>query len=699
MDRVKRIENLREQALRGAWSLDQVYFNFYRIFEKNAALGSLEKRFANAYDFALSEIEPSIDEGELILGKPVHFLDPRDCEEWERLKAGIVAETKTQMGQDSHMAVDYEKLLKKGIQGVIFEIDGYLKNCDVDKRDFYECAKTCLQAAAGLSGKYAFELMMRAEDCEDPEQKEEYIELAQMMQKVPFHPAETFHEAVQSICFLAYCLTIDMFRPESNLQYQLGHIDRILLPYYEHDIRTGAITKERAQLILDCMGIMINRRIPRGLSSGYMLGGRDENGAVVANDLTRMGIQVIDDIRLVFPAVGLCYVPELPQDIMDLALETLSHGRSHPAIFNDDLIVGGLMHYGMPEKEARNYIHSTCVEITPVGSSAVWVASPYTNMPGLLLDVMDREYDSFDELLKALFAHLDARIGENLAAELESRKIRRNRGQNPLLSCFVNDCLAEGRDIEHGGARYNWIMPSFVGIANLVDCLYAVKTAVFDDRKLSMAQLKELCDQNFENAEPVRQYLLNGIKKYGNDDPEIDAYFGMITEHLIAECEKYREGEKGFRLIPSAFCWIMHEQLGRETPATPDGRPAGFPLGDGSGPCQGRERSGPTASILSSTSWCHEKLIGGVAVNMKFSKKTFTEDSCRKVGELIRTFMARGGFEFQVNVVDRDTLLAAQKDPESYKDLVVRIGGYSDYFTALSKEMQAEVILRTAHEV
>lgn len=696
---IDRIEKLREKALRPERSYDQIYYSFYRMYEKNAALGSLEKRFANAYDFALSEAEPSIDEGELVIGKPVHFVDPLDEEDWQRLRKGIVNEVKTQMGQDSHMAVDYEKLLKKGIRGVIEEIDGHLKNCTEEQRDFYECAKTVLQAVSGLSGKYAFELMMRAEDCEDERQRDEYIMMAEMMQKVPFWPADTFHEAVQSVSFLAYCLSIDMFRPESVLQYQLGHIDRYLYPYYERDIREGRLTKERAQLLLDCLGIMINRRVPRGLSSGYMVGGRDENGQIVCNDLTFMGMQVLDDIRLVFPAMGLCYTPDMPEETLRKACEILSHGRTHPAIFNDDLITKGLIHYGMPEKEARNYIHSTCVEITPVGSSAVWVASPYTNMPQLLLDIMDREYDGFDALKAALYRHLDEHIRRNLDNELENRRIRRTRGLSPLLSCFVNDCLAEGKDIERGGARYNWIMPSFVGVANLVDSLYAVKTLVFEEKSMMMAELKAVCDRNFEGCEPLRQQILNRIPKYGNDIPEIDGYFSEIIGHLVAECAKYEGYEKGFRLIPSVFCWIMHEQLGRETGATPDGRPAGFPLGDGSGPCQGREHNGPTASILSSTSWNHQNMIGGVAVNMKFSKKTFTEDSCRKVESLIRTYMERGGFEIQINVTDRETLLAAQKDPDSYRDLVVRIGGYSDYFTDLSPEMQAEILLRTEHEV
>ena len=213
------------------------------------------------------------------------------------------------------------------------------------------------------------------------------------------------------------------------------------------------------------------------------------------------------------------------------------------------------------------------------------------------------------------------------------------------------------------------------------------------------AQMKELLDGNFEGNERLRLKILNGIDKYGNDVDEVDALFKRMVSHIVEECRKYTPILSEGRLIPSVFCWVMHERFGRQTGASPDGRKTGFPLGDGSGPCQGREKMGPTASILSSTKWSHKELIGGVAVNMKFTKKTFTQDSAEKVRSLIKAYMERGGFEIQINVVDYETLVKAQERPEEYKDLVVRIGGYSDYFVKLSPEMQAEVLLRTSHDV
>ena len=440
-------------------------------------------------------------------------------------------------------------------------------------------------------------------------------------------------------------------------------------------------------------------RVCPGLSSGYMVGGRDKDGKLVANELTEMLMQVVDDIKLVYPAVGLCYTAEMPDSYLERACEILSHGRSHPTIFNDDVITRGLMSYGLPEQEAREYIHSTCVEITPVASSNVWVASPYTNMAQLLLDTMTREYGSFDEHIRALLEILDERIEQNFRVQCDWKRHRAEHSINPLLSCFVNDCLARGTDIERGGARYNWIMPSFVGMANLVDSLYALKKVVYDEKSYTVCELKKILDDNFEGNEALRLHLLEDIPKYGNDIDEIDRYFSKFTSHIIAECKKYRSEYTAGNLIPSVFCWVMHERFGRDTGATPDGRLCGFPLGDGSGPCQGREMKGPTASILSSTKWEHYELIGGVAVNMKFSKSTLGKNSLKVMQSLIKTFLARGGFEIQINVTDRDILKRAQKDPENYRDLVVRIGGYSDYFTRLSPQMQAEVILRTEHQI
>lgn len=694
-----RIELLRKAALDRVNQLTEFNYRFYRSYLNSQPASEYEK-YSDALYEAFSALTPHITEGELIVGEIINGLTDLEREEWEAVYYERAKERNrlSESGQDSHMAIDYELLLDKGISGVIDMIDGYLENAKEESKEFYLAAKKCLHAVIAHSENYARHAASLAEGEKNEIRKEELLEIARICKKVPREPAESFYEAVQSVHFLTYCLSLDPLR-FCHQQFQLGHPDRYLFPYYERDLMEGKITKERAQLLLDCLGIQINMRVPRGLSSGYMVGGRDEQGRVVANELTEMLMQVIDDIRLVYPAVGLCYTEGMPDEYLKVACELLLKGRSHPAIFNDELITKGLISYGVPEREARSYIHSTCVEITPVASSNVWVASPYTNMAKLLLDTMDREYESFDEHLLAVLALLDKSIERNFNEQNGFREKRAKYSLRPLLSCFVKDCLSSGKDIERGGARYNWIMPSFVGMANLVDSLFVLKKLVYDNREFTISEIKSIIDRNFVGDEALLSKIRNDIPKYGNDNDEVDKYFGIITEHIISECEKYTPILPEGRLIPSVFCWVKHEYFGRETGATPDGRLKGFPLGDGSGPCQGREMCGPTASIISSTKWEHKRLIGGVAVNMKFSRATLGKSSVDTMRSLIIAFMKRGGFEMQINVTDREILERARKNPEEYRDLVVRIGGYSDYFTRLSPEMQEEVILRTAHVI
>ena len=696
---MERIEFLRNRVFESLNFSNEFHYLFYKSYEQHVDLKE-EERYAEAFDFAFSNLSPSITEGELIVGKRDIPLCTNEQQEWDNIYKSI-ADARSQQaggGQDSHMAIDYELVLSKGILGIIKIIDEHLLNCNKEKVSFYKCCKRCLQAVIKHSENYADLAFKMSKETTDPIRRNELEKIAEICRKVPAGPAETFYEAVQSVHFITHCLSLNPFRLGAQ-QFQLGHPDRYLLPFYERDIQNGTITKKSAQLLLDCLGIQINMRVRSGLSSGYMVGGRDEQGNIVANELTEMCMQVIDDIHLVYPAVGLCHTEGMPEKYLNKACELLTKGYSHPAIFNDDVITKGLIYYGVPTEQAHNYMHSTCVEITPVAASNVWVASPYTNMPQLLLDLMNEEHSTFDALLNAYFKKLDAHIKANFETENHNRSVRTQNSINPLLSCFVNDCLEKGVDIERGGAKYNWIMPSFVGMANLVDSLYAIKTLVFDEKKLTLCEFKSILENNFEGNEALRLYILNRIPKYGNDINEIDQYFALVSEHIANECKKYSGLHSNSNLIPSVFCWVMHERFGRETSATPDGRKAGFPLGDGSGPCQGREMNGPTASVLSSTKWDHSKFIGGVALNLKFSKASLGENSLNTMKSIIRTYLKCEGFEVQINVVDNETLKKAQKNPEEYRDLVVRIGGYSDYFVRLSPEMQEEVILRTAHNV
>ena len=694
-----RVERLRINALLPDVNYEEVHYLFWKRFLSLDERLTRYERYRDAYTYAFENATVSIDADELIVGKIGGRLDADQKADWKNIYHDAELARGTGKGTATHMAIDYDLLMREGTSGVRAIIDGYLAKCDdADTRDFYLACRACLEAVERFSERYAERAEALAESA-DGERRDELLKIAKICRRVPKCPPHSFYEALQSAHFVTVCLSCNPMRFHSIEQFQLGRLDRWAYPFYKADKENGSLDDATAQLLIDCLGIITNHRVARGFSSGYMVGGRNADGTVVANELSYMGIQAIDDVRLLYPAVGYAHTTDHPSDLLLLACEVLSHGRSHPAIFGDDIIAEGLEYYGMPKSDAREYIHSTCVEITPIGASNAWVASPYNNLAQMLLDVIKDDYNSYEALYDGFCAALAAKI--KAAAEMltEARMLRLQTGMDPLLSCFVNDCLERGLDIDRGGAVYNWIMPSFVGMANVVDSLFAMKTLIFEEKELTLAELRAALADNFVGHEELHKKLSSRVAKYGNDNDEVDSIYVDISKFIVDECKKHTAPFSNGKVIPSVFCFIRHETMGRETGATPDGRVAGFPLGDGSGPCQGRELCGPTASVLSSTKWSQKEFIGGVAVNMKFTKKTFTSDSCHNIAALINTFIERGGFEMQINVVDRETLLAAQADPDSYRDLVVRIGGYSDYFCKLSPQMQAEVLLRTSHDI
>ncbi len=720
-----RVARLREHALyhsRPNWCFGErgELLRYRGWIEHRDAPANIVRR-ARTKAYMLAHARPVIDPDELLVGKP----DPRPLSEAEQAEVVMHRATTAKAmpnlgGQASHMAIDYEKLLRLGVSGVQAQIRSLRAGLnlelpdDLEKDAFYQA---CLDALDGLlvfSEHYAEEAERQAGQCPDPVRKRELLELARICRKVPRHSAETFHEALQSIHFVTFCL---------EGLYQLGRPDRYLIDLYRRDIQRGTLTPEFAQELIDCLCILFNEYIPKSLAVGLMVGGADAMGRDVTNELTWLFIESIGHTRMIYPGIGLCVTDDTPPALLQRAAELLGEGLSHPALFNDRVITQGLIRYGLPPAEACQYIHSTCVEITPCASSAVWVASPYINLVQLLLDLfgimplelgadgnghlaqagqeagdLTRAFPTYDSLVAAYRARLADKVLQEAVTQNRLQIERHHHGGDPLVSCFVNDCLARGRDVDQGGARYNWIMPSFIGLANLADALTAIRMMVYEERSLTLSELAGALRANFDGRESLRQRLLNRAPKYGNDLEAVDALVTEISGWIQDEVRKHRTF-RGDRFIPSLFCWIMHEREGRITAASPDGRPCGFPLGDGSGPAQGREKKGPTASILSSTKWDHAPFIGGIAVNLKFGKKMFAGDSLAKMLDLTHTFMQRGGFELQINVVDRDTLLKARENPEAYRDLVVRIGGYSDYFVNLPPAMQEEIILRTEHEL
>jgi len=479
-----------------------------------------------------------------------------------------------------------------------------------------------------------------------------------------------------------------------------GHLDRTLALFYNADVAEGRLRSEEALVLIECLYLLVNEYVPDGLAIPVMVGGRDAQGRDTTHPLSYLSLEALRRTNLIYPTVGVCWHADTPADLVALATELMGQGYPTPALFNDEVIQTGLKALGVPAHEAARYMNSTCVEITPSGASNVWVASPYYNTCGLLLEEIAAQLalpsPTFDDFLARYRQRLAAAVAAGVEEQNAARRLRQAYSRRPLQSIFTRECLVRGRDIEDGGATYNWVECSFIGLANLADALYVVREEVFRQAQLSWAKLKATLDADFVGNEALRQRFLNGYPKYGQGDAEVDGILAETIEFVAQTCGQFRVEPDGSAYVPGAFAWVMHERLGRETGATPDGRKAGFPFADGCGPAQGRERCGPTAAVLSVTSWDHSQMMGGLAYNLKFNRALFhSPEAFEGLRDLLLTYLRRGGFEAQVNVVDHEVLKRARLYPEQYRDLIVRIGGYTDYFTRLSPEMQAELILRT----
>lgn len=656
---------------------------------------TLMLRRAQAEAYILRNMPPVIHADELIVGCPDFSpLTEEETLRWKKVTSRDHA-IPWAGGLTAHMALDFEKLLAVGINGLIEEIKERQASLDLNvpeniaKDEFFQGCLFELEGLLTAAGRYVAQARFLAR-CAPPERAAELEQIAEILEQVPANPARTFREALQSIHFYLFMLW-DLF--------QLGRPDQYLLPYYQADLAAGRLTPASALELIDCFSFLYSYHIPLATSMGLMVGGRDKNGVNVANDLTRLFLQSIGHVRLAYPSIGLCVHRETPDDLLDLSIKLLSEGCSHPALFNDEFIIKGLLKLGLPVEDARNYTHSCCVEITPVAKSGVWISSPYHNLPGIFMELLSERSDfgSLDELLTAYRSWLRDKV-ETAASHQNILQLERSRkGGEPLRAAgLVHDCLETGRSLDQGGAIYNYICPTFVGMANLVDSLAAINFLVFKEKEITLAKLVRILKDDYKGNEPLRKRIITKLPHYGNNESLTDQLAQKITD-MLAHIGDGLRTFRGSTLVPSLFSYLEHERLGQQTMATPDGRLAGFPLADSVGAVQGRDKNGPTAAILSATCWDHTPFIGGTAVNLKFGKSQMSGEAAAKMKALLKTFMERGGFELQINSVNRETLLKARENPENYGDLLVRIGGYSDYFTRLSPKMQAEIIARTEH--
>jgi len=598
-----------------------------------------------------------------------------------------------------HRVIDYKKLLRVGIKGILAEIDANLEKIDynspeaVEKKAFYAASKKSLEAVCRFAKRYYTELIQAAENETESERRQELKRMAENFTHAPFEPCAHFYEALQCMWFVQFCLKLV---DDISLT---GRMDNYLFPYYKKDIEEGYITEEFAFELIEQLYFKHNE-IYCSWPAAIMLGGVDRQGRPVWNTLTYLCVKAIETTGLVNPSVAVCYTEDMPEDLLELCVDMISKGYTRPSIFNDRVIQEGLLEAGVSVEDARYYVHSTCVEITPIACSNIRVATPYININQAFEKVLHRAdlntFEKFSECAKNVAAEI---IRKDLTRVCEDMYAQQQYASSPLASAFINDCLERGKDCGAGGARYDFIYPCFPGFVNFVDILAAVKKAVYEEQVLTLSDVAEMCENNFEGNEKWRQYLLNICPKFGNDEDEVDALAKEIYEFIRSELKKYQTSLGG-TFHPSYFAWIMHGALGKQTQATPDGRKEGEALSENMGAMQGRDKNGPLAVMRSIEKIDQKYGIGGIATNFRFAKSFIGSDKGKlAVKNFIKVFMDNDCFEIQFNVVDQQDLMEAKKAPEKYRTLLVRVAGYSDYFVNLDPVIQGEIIKRSEHNM
>lgn len=637
---------------------------------------------------------------------------------------------------DAHLAVDYQKMLQIGLVGYeerAKKLKADLDLCvpeNIDKYQFYKAVIITIQAVKTFAERFSLLAKEKAETA-DGSRKEELLEISRICAKVPYHPAETFHEAIQSTWFIQLILQI-----ESNghsLSY--GRFDQFMYPYLRHDLDEGIITEDQAVELLTNLWIKtltINKVRSQAhtfssagspMYQNVTIGGQTSDKKDAVNLLSFLVLRSIAQTRLPQPNLTVRYHRHLSKEFLDEAIEVMKLGTGMPAFNSDEVIIPSFIEKGVKEEDAYNYSAIGCVETAVPGK---WgyrcTGMSYMNFPRILLIAMNNGVDmtSGKRFVKGCGYFKDMTSYQQLkdAVDQAMRELTRmsvivenaidlaleRDVPDILCSTLTEDCLGRGKTIKEGGAVYDFISGLQVGIANMADSLAAIKKLVFEEKKITPQQLWDaiLDDYTSPANQKIQNMLINDAPKYGNDNDYVDQLVVDVYNTYIDEMKKYpntRYGRGPIGGIRYAGTSSISANVGQGygTMATPDGRKARTPLAEGCSPAHSCDKNGPTAVFKSVSKLPTHEITGGVLLNQKVTPTMLsTEENKQKLEMIIRTFFNRlDGYHVQYNVVSRDTLIDAQKHPEKHKDLIVRVAGYSAFFNVLSKATQDDIIGRT----
>jgi formate C-acetyltransferase len=625
-----------------------------------------------------------------------------------------------------HISVNYAKVLEVGLNGILAEAEREMANTpatDPDglkKRTFLRAVIKSNKAVIGFAERFSKEASKLAKSEKDKERKAELKEIARICKKVPADPAESFWEALQSFWFIQLAIQI-----ESN-----GHsispmrFDQYMQPYFEMD---KDLTVEKAQELLDLLYVKfteINKVRDEGSTKAFggypmfqnlIVGGVDREGNDATNDMSFMCLQATANTQLFQPSISIRVHDGTPESLYMKSAEVSRLGLGMPAYYNDRFIIPALLSRGLTREDARDYGIIGCVEPQVGGKTEGWHDAAFFNMAKVLeLALSDgycklsdtqlgpktgdlSSFKSFDDLMDAYKKQMEYFVELLILSDNAVDIAHGQRAAMPFLSSLVDDCMAKGKSLQEGGAHYNFTGPQGVGVGNVADSLAAIKTLVFEEKALTLTELKEALETNFDGKEDLRQMLINRAPKYGNDDETADAIAHEGALIYCKEVEKYKNPRHG-QFQPGLYPVSANVPLGTMVGATPDGRKSGTPLADGVSPVSGVDQAGPTAAVSSVAKLDHVIASNGTLLNQKFHPNALKDEKGLKnlIG-VTETLFNSGGTHVQYNVISRDMLEDAQVNPEKYRGMVVRVAGYSAFFTALDKAIQDDIIARTEH--
>jgi formate C-acetyltransferase len=650
-------------------------------------------------------------------------------DEWKRAyEAGIFTEFMEQRAP-GHTVADgkmYRKGLldfKRDIAEAIERLDYHADPTAHHRHEQLTAMDIAADATILFAQRHADLALAKAAEETDPARKAELERIAAVCSNVPAHAPRDFQEAIQMywFCHLGVITELngwDSFNP--------GHLDQHLWPFYERGLSDGTLDTETARELLGCLWVKFNNHpappkvgVTAAESGTYTdfaninLGGLTRNGEDGSNDLSLLMLEVIDDMHLLQPSNNVQISQRTPNEFLRAACRVIRKGYGFPSVFNADAVVDELLRQGKRLEDAREGGTSGCVEAGAFGKEA-YILTGYFNLVKLLDLALHNGRDArtgdqlgpqtgdpagftgISDVMEAWDRQVRHFVDVKVAGSQIIERMYASYAPAPFLSILIDDCIANGKDYNEGGARYNTSYIQGVGIGTLTDSLAAIDAHVFQGKHIALPQMVAALDANFEGLESLRQTLVNRCPKYGNDLDAPDALMRNAFARFYNAVEgrpNTRGGEYHIDMLPTT----CHVYFGAVTGATPDGRVAWAPVSEGISPVQGADRCGPTAVLKSAAKMDH-RLTGGTLLNQKFTPQVLDgEAGIERMLQLIRTYFRLGGHHVQFNVVSGEALREAQEHPEEHRDLIVRVAGYSDYFCDLSRSLQDEIIQRTAH--